>query len=315
MTQNPTPTTSIRTEADLIAHCLHTLGYLPSNSAVFLSSSQHTLGPLIRLDLTPLADQGIEPYIDFVTDNLPTRLPNGDTPDRLFALFFSSRPDTDTLLTPPPTDPDADADFAATITDHILPLLRAVTPTPYALADAIAIGTHTYWALATDRPTLNHIGTLDDIYISPVYTHLIAQGSTVATSHTRAEASHTPNPLDTTDPAARDRWFLEAELAATTYAAARATSAAPTITQIHTDLTHWEAALTTCQQALTNTRTDRASCPADIIRTNLTPDTAGYLATSLTNTATLHYILYQTATTPTHAHQALAALAHTRPTT
>lgn len=313
MTQHSSGPT-IRTEADIIASALHTLGYLPSNSLIFLTSGPQGLGPLIRLDLCPLNPQAISSYTQILHHNTPTETSAAGPLDRVFILFFSPRPQpTPSLLTPPPQDQhlQADADFAASLNPHILPLLAQLNTTPFLVADIIAIGTHTYWSLDTAQPTLNHCGPFNDIITSPLYTHLISQGSTVSTSHQEAHHTTSPNPLATTDPSQRDHWLLTAELAHNHHLTQRPPATPTTLLQ---DLTHWEQALTHTlpTAALTDPTDPHQPTTADQIRKALNPHHAGHLAATLDNTAILQLLLYQAATSHPQAQKALHHL-HTNP--
>ncbi|MDO4898976.1 MAG: DUF4192 family protein [Rothia sp. (in: high G+C Gram-positive bacteria)] len=310
--------TPVRTEVDVVAVCVHTLGFWPENSLVLLTVGDSGIGPLLRVDLADPRADTINSYLHHFLTQLPFNLPGPEPFTQMFALFFGPSISSASALKEEQAHThqvvtDTELEFIQSLEPFLQPLEHITRELSINLLDAIAVGKHYIWALEPPYPELRRSQPITAVLTSALYQELLISGSTVASNQTEKLAQSAWNPLETGDPSERDHWLSYAELAAEEYLTQKAQTPAAEYAQILVELTMWDAALTRCSQIIchhASTQQEQSGLTlADRIRQELTKDGAAYLAASLNSTATLQLLIYLACTDLPAALAALESIA------
>lgn len=323
----PKINTPVRQEADVVAVCVHTLGFWPRNSLVLLTVGSPGVGPLLRIDLPVAGGDDYGEYFDFFLSQLPQSATNADPNNRLFAVFFGSTADEmdqeRELAAPYSLDYSecSDNNFIDQAQVLIPSLHRCLVNQSIDLIDVIAVGHRFLWALHPPELTLLPATPTASVVDSPIYREMFEQGSDVARSHEEFLEKYLWDPMETADVVRRDSWLAHTEFAALGYLTQKAESDVGEYHQIRAELMMWDAALQRGVEVVLGYRSlgvdspkdlarpphrDVVSpAPADLIRTVLNQDVGAYLIASLNSTATVQLVIYLACT---GLQEALAAL-------
>ena len=323
----PKINTPVRQEADVVAVCVHTLGFWPRNSLVLLTVGSPGVGPLLRIDLPVAGEEDYGEYFDFFLSQLPQSAADPDPYNRLFAVFFGSTADEmdkeREVVAPYSLDYSdcSDNNFIDQVQVLIPPLHRCLDNRSIDLIDVIAVGHRFLWALHPPELTLLPATPTASVVDSPIYREMFGQGSDVARSHEEFLEKYLWDPMETADVSRRDSWLAHTEFAALRYLTQKAESDVGEYHQIRAELMMWDAALQRGVEVMLGYRSlgvdnpkdlsgpphrDVVSpAPADLMRTVLNQDVGAYLIASLNSTATVQLVIYLACT---GLQEALAAL-------
>lgn len=300
---------TIKNEADALAACAHMLGYWPQNSLVVLLTDGKDLGPLLRVD-GPNPDQDLPSYFSYLFSTLPVD-PASDNYEAFIFYFGNYRPQhisqgrgQEPLS---PADHALEESFWQQTNRLLLPLLDEMDRNPLKVIDFIALGPACYWSLSPQEPYLQPAHRLEAISHSPIYLKLQGSEQDLPYSFQEARGQAAEDLSQTQDPAAREAWLLEAELAAQEEAAKRK-EVPSNFRQMLLDISCWGLVLDACQQAGALEENLTQAQGADRLRASLSPQLAGFLTASLLSPTCLTLLLYTAAFGAERAQEAILAL-------
>lgn len=294
----PALTSRIRSERDVIATCVHLLGYWPRNSLVLVVTDGQGVGPLIRVDLADPADVSLEDYLEISFGSIPRRGDDHNGDRRVFVVLFGEKTGSYSDVPPgKPAQPVTETDqILLDRAGHYMSSLGVVSSRcDVEILDVIVVGHCTYWAVAPEEGALAPVGWVSEIFSSPVYAELVARGSVVSGSSYEAYDAKKWNPLESSDLKATERWLMLSEVAANSYLAQKCSLSPLEPFQAEAELMLWDNVLGVVSDLLDAETAGEESdflYRGDRLRHLIPPDAAGYLVASLNNSATLHYVVY-----------------------
>lgn len=323
----PEINTPVRQEADVVAVCVHTLGFWPRNSLVLMTVGPPGVGPLLRIDLPVAGGEDYGEYFDFFLSQLLQSGADAHPYNRVFAVFFGNTADEmdEGRESAVPYSLDysepSDNDFIDGVQALIPPFHRCLVDRSIDLIDIIAVGHRFLWALHLPELTLLPAAPTASVAGSPIYREMVEQGSDVARSHEEFLERYLWDPMETTDASRRDSWLAQTEFAALGYLTQKAEKDVGEYQQIRAELMVWDAALQCAVEMMlgyhslgVDSSKDSAGsphgntespAPADLLRAVLNRDVGAYLIASLNSTATVQLVIYLACT---GLQEALAAL-------
>lgn len=309
----PSLTSRIRNERDIIATCVHLLGYWPRNSLVLVMMDGKGIGPLIRIDAADPADVALEGYLEISFGSIPHRGYTQNGNRRVFILLFGEK--TNEQLDHPTGKPirpvtGVDQLLLNRAESYAGPLNAVSSQFNIEILDLIVVGQFTYWSVDPGEGRLEPVGWVSDVFSSPVYAELVTRGSVVAGSSQEAYDAKKWNPLESVDLKASERWLMLSEVAANSYLARKCSLNPLEPFQAEAELRVWDRLIDAVNNMLESEAEDKSdlSCRGDRLRGLIPPDAAGYLVASLNNSATLHYLVYLACSDIDRTLQALAPL-------
>lgn len=306
-------TSRIRTERDVVATCVHLLGYWPKDSLVLMVAESSGVGPLIRVDMADPFEMPAEDYLDTLFSSIPRLNGPNERLQRIFVLMFggllSTCPSTP-LTQPAGPITGSDQELFERAIYYLEPIQSTGSRHNLEVLDVIAVGRTVYWSVNPETGGLEPVGWANDIFSSPVYAELVSRGSLVSSSSHEAFSLKKWNPLDTQHPHTTELWLASAEAAAVRYVEMKQTLNPLEPFQAEAELMLWDSLLGTVADSVRLEKENNLlpSTLGDRIRTTVPPDAAGYLVASLTNSATLHYLVYLACTDLSHTLAALGLM-------
>lgn len=177
------------------------------------------------------------------------------------------------------------------------------------LLDFLIIDGPSLWALDLGRRNFSRVAQLEQVYQSPVFAECVAAGSVVESSFQADLERWRWNPLAGGRPSDLENWLAEAQQAEGKCQLAKQGRDASEAEQVYADLLVWEQVLGRTLNLLDSWDADGQGKPlAQGLREILPPSLAGFLASSLSSTVTLTYLVYQAASSLEEAGAALGEL-------
>ncbi|ORC18864.1 MULTISPECIES: DUF4192 family protein [Rothia] len=306
-------TASLTSELDVIAAAVHMLGYWPQNSMVILTVDGRGVGPVLRVDLADPDDIDLHEYLATFLQAIPQESPMGLPIQRVFVLLFSAESEPPNPSTTSDTERETALDteraFVEIAQSYLHSLVREVAHQGLGLLDLIAVGHRKLWCLTPSGEALEFSGYTAQVLSSPVYLHLVATGSVVATSFDDHADEQGSLLQDTVDEQKRDAWILRVETSARTIQEEKETLNPNEYFQLDAELAVWNIILNRVTTYLETRNCSLAEVAiGDPIRAELDPELAGYLVASLNSTATLNLLVYLAETTYRDAEKVLRAI-------
>lgn len=290
-------TSRIRTERDVVATCVHLLGYWPKDSLVLMVTDSSGVGPLIRIDIADPFETPAEDYLDALFKSIPRQNGLNQSAQRIFVLMFGGRLSTcpdNSRAQPARPITESDQELFERAAYYLEPIQSSGSRHNLQVLDVIAVGQTVYWSVNPETGGLEPVGWVNDIFSSPVYAELVSRGSLVSSSSREAFSIKKWNPLDTHHPHTTELWLASAEAAAVRYVEMKQALNPLEPFQAEAELMLWDSVLEAVADSvyLEKENNIAPSTLGDRIRTTVPSDAAGYLVASLTNSATLHYLVY-----------------------
>lgn len=297
--------TPLRSPADIAAYTIHALGYWPENSIVVLGISDGGVGPCMRADLIDLEErEHMQSYISHLMEMMPEFDEQGHRFETFFTLYFgeTSTEEARKIQAGESWQPhleliQQDAQSVARIQPWAESSFTAAREHNVHLVESFYVSTYTRWRLDNPDELMFFDGMVDEIVMSPHYAQMIAHGSSVA----HASQDNLPTPawdvLATSRPDDKDQWLSDANFWFTSY---RATITAPHSSyaqnysqQKTAEFTLWNHYI---QRIMESCETDEFGSAAsgtwaDQLRDALAPESAGFLASTLTTMGTGQLVL------------------------
>lgn len=296
---------AIRSENDIIAYALTTLGYWPQNSLVFVLSGTNSVGPILRIDLNLQAPETASGAVDVLAQTFATSPQLAQGTPQIFALFFA---DSYHPRNQQATAPFIVLDDESWQAEQTAPFMREIHRyAEYAhlkVADALFIGENNYWGvLYPDRPKI-YIGENREIIESRLNTYMITQGHTIGDTQDSYLQANTWN-ADDASRAGCD-WASEAntwyevyrmQLTETGFEGHRHYRR-----QLQAQLSFWNIAIKEIENLINkerrkNRRQHRSFSLVDhlapeSVRSIIPPQLAGYLAAHFHEASFVHHLIY-----------------------
>lgn len=293
----PVLNSCIRRERDVIATCLHLLGYWPSNSLALMTVDTQGIGPLIRVDIAHSAEVCTDDYLDILFSSIPGSENSEQSDRKVFVLVFGDcRSNCLEIVASLPGQPMAENDqkllrFARSC---MMSLHKVSSHYSLEVLDVIVTGQSIYWSLHPDTGELEPAGSIHDVFSSPIYVELVAQGSVVLESAREACETRERNLLENINAGAPESWLALSEIATKTYIESRQAHESLVTFQIEAELEVWNHVIGLVSTLLEAEGDKHPATEAlgDQICQLLPPDAAGYLVASLDSSVTLHYLVY-----------------------
>ncbi|MBM7050717.1 MULTISPECIES: DUF4192 family protein [unclassified Rothia (in: high G+C Gram-positive bacteria)] len=284
----------IRTSADLTAYVVHSLGYWPEHSIVFLATTPGGIGPCLRADW--VQDITADEKHDFLTEILqmiPTQDRDGETLNSIFCLIFGETGTTDAhnIHSGQSWQPELeliqqDALATGRAQEWVSSTYTAIEKSPFDLTCMLFINTYTRWHTNDPAAEFSFDGFVEDIVLSDHYSEQVFSGSTPSkTLQEHAERQYW-NVDASRDAPTANSWHDDAVFWAQSYRAMTSNSESYCLNytaQKTAEFTLWDDAITTIENIChPDNRSALDTHWADKIRSALPAEVAGYLASTLT---------------------------------